>query len=79
MCAQRIPYESSTLFSLYPHSLSFHPSPPPQMRLAVPLIPVISAAAYTMMLSYRCKFLNSYRANRYGCSKVTWTMTLFLK
>ena len=26
MCAQRIPYESSTLFSLYPHSLSFHPS-----------------------------------------------------
>lgn len=57
----------------------FIPPSPPQMLLALPLIPVISAAAYTMMLSYRCKFLNSYRANRYGCSKVTWTMTLFLK
>ena len=80
MCAQRIPYVSSTLFSLYSHSLSFHPSLTSLTALSItPFIPMISAAEYTMMLSYRCKFLNSYRTNRHGCSKVTWTVTLFLK
>ena len=79
MCAQRIPYDSSTHFSLCSHSLSFHPSLTSPAALSItPFIP-ISAAAYTMMLSYRYKFLNLYRTNRYGCSKVTRTMTLFLK
>lgn len=78
MCAQRIPYASSALFSLYSHSLSFHPSLTSPAALSItPFFPMISAAAYTMMLSYICKFLNLYRTNRYGCSKVTWTMTPF--
>lgn len=55
------------LFSLYSHSLSFHPSLTSPAALSItPFFPMISAAAYTMMLSYRCKFLNSYRTN--GCS-----------